>query len=336
MARVVLIGGGRMGHRFSQAIRKAGHDLVSLFDPGARPFAVESEPELARIHETDFDAVLSSDADVYVICTTADHHVPLATALIEAGKRRLIIEKPLSQSAEDAERLRRMARARGVRVVVNHGRRYCPNTASLKALDGGGDTGALRSVAIRMGGGALGCVGTHWIDLCNNLMGGVPDAVFAQLSALTPSNSRGTQFVDPGGVALLSYAGGRRAVLDMGDDVGIVVGADFIYERGVVSWQFEGGRWSFRHRQAEDAERPLSLYGLPLVDAPFETVAPDLIAYAISALDDVLGEGPVISGLDQACDTMEVFAAIRASDRRDEMVRLPLGDQDRAEIYPIP
>ena len=32
MVKMVLIGAGRMGHRFSQAIRQSGHDLNMIFD----------------------------------------------------------------------------------------------------------------------------------------------------------------------------------------------------------------------------------------------------------------------------------------------------------------
>lgn len=336
MARIALIGAGRMGHRFSQAIRRAGHDLVMIFDPDAQPFAIQAEPALALLHTTDFDRVLAIDANIFVICTTANHHIPIALALIAAGHKRLIVEKPLSQSADDAERLRAEARQQGARVIVNHGRRYCPNTAALKALDGSAAAGALRSVAIRMGGGALGCVGTHWIDLCNNLLGGVPDRIYAEISDAAPANNRGAQFDDPGGIVLMHYPGGKRATLDMGDDVGIVVGADFIFERGLVTWHSESAAWAYRHRRLEDTEKPLALYGLPLVTAPFPMAPPDLIAYAMATINDAQADGPIISGLDEACATMEVYSAIRASGRDGTPVRLPLSQADKTIRYAIP
>lgn len=336
MARIVLIGAGRMGYRFAQAIRQAGHDLIAIFDPAPIPFAIDAEPALADIHVTDYDSIASAEADVFVIATTADHHIDMALRLLAAGHRRLIIEKPLSQSVSDAITLRDDAERLGARIVVNHGRRYDANTAALKALDGSAETGALRVVAIRMGGGALGCVGTHWIDLCNNLLGGIPEKVYAELSEETPENTRGVRFDDPGGTVLMRYADGRRASLDMGDDVGIVVGADFIFERGLVSWQSEGGNWTYRHRRAEDAARPLALYGLPLIDGDFSSSPPDLIAYAKATIADVLGDGAVISGLNQAIDTMEVYAAIRAAAKRETPVRLPLAEADREIRYAIP
>lgn len=336
MAKIVLIGAGRMGHRFSQAIRKSGHELAMIFDPSETPWAVENEPELAAVHTRSFDDVLASDAKAYAICTTADHHVSTATALIEAGKKRLIIEKPLSQSVQEGEVLRALADAHGARIIVNHGRRYSANTQAIKDLEGDPRTGALRSVVIKMGGGSFGCVGTHWIDLCNNLLGGVPKQVFGVLSEDTPPDNRGAKFFDPGGTAVLVYPGGKRAIIDLGDDIGIVASTEFIFEKGIVAWTTEGGTWTFRHRRPEDQDKSLTLYGLPLVDAPFETTPPDLIAYAIATIADVFASEPTQSGMDQAIETMEVFAAIRYSAREERAVTLPLPDEEKQVIYAIP
>ncbi|OUD10474.1 hypothetical protein BVC71_02965 [Marivivens niveibacter] len=336
MTTVVLIGGGRMGHRFSQAIREAGHKLSMLFDPSEKPFAVETEAALADVHERDFENVLSSDADCFVICTTADLHVPIVQQLIEAGKKRIVVEKPLSQSAKDAIELRELATQNGVRMIVNHGRRYCANIQMLKEMDGSPELGSLRSVIVKVGGGSLGCVGTHWIDMCNNLMGGMPKSVYAELSDETPSNTRGTKFDDPGGVVLMRYDGGRRAVIEAGDDVGIVIGTDFIFERGVVNWVAEGGVWTLRCRRAEDREKPLFLYGLPLEQSDLEITPPNLISYAKAVLADAFSSETPISGLDQACDTMNVYAGLRASAANRTPVTFPLGDDDVSAHYPIP
>lgn len=336
MAKIILIGAGRMGHRFSQAIRQSGHELAMVFDPSDMPWAVQTEPELAAVHSRSFDEVLQSNADVYVICTTADHHVSTANQLIAAGKKRIIIEKPLSQSVAEGQELQDLAQEHDARIIVNHGRRYCANTAAIRALDGDPRTGALRSIVIKMGGGSLGCVGTHWIDLCNNLFGGVPEKVFGTLSAHTPPDNRGEKFFDPGGIAVLIYGDGKRAILDLGDDIGIVASTEFIFERGIVSWTTEGGTWSLRHRSAENSEKSLSFYGIPLEDSPFKTTPPDLIAYAIATIDDALSDTPTNSGTAEALETMEVFAAIRFAARTEQLVTLPIPDEEKRVTYAIP
>ena len=187
-----------------------------------------------------------------------------------------------------------------------------------------------------MGGGSLGCVGTHWIDLCNNLMDGLPEKVFGTLSVETASDNRGAQFFDPGGTAVLIYANGKRAIIDIGDDIGIVASTEFIFEKGIVSWTTEGGTWSFRHRRPEDSDKPLTLYGLPLVESTFATTPPDLIEYAIATINDALSDGETNSGIPEALKTMEVFAAIRYAARIDQVVSLPISDAEKRVTYAIP
>lgn len=335
-SRISVAGIGHMGHRFVQAIRRRGLEIGALFDPAEAPFAITAEPDLAARHVRDLDVFLRTPADAVVVATTADQHVPLLRRLIEAGHRRIIVEKPFSQSHVEALEMQDLARRRGVRVIVNHGRRYCANTARLKALDGSRETGRLRAVFIRVGGGALGCVGTHWIDLADNLFGGKPESVFAVLSHETPANNRGARFDDPGGTALLCYSQGRRAVIDSGDDVGIVAGAEFVYERAQVAWQAEGGRWVMRRRQEKDFDRPLTFYGLPLEEHDFATVPPDIVEYASSTLNDVLSDGDPISGIDRAVETMEVFAALRWSARDARPIVLPVSSEASQAVYPIP
>jgi predicted dehydrogenase len=336
---LALAGLGRMGERHVQAIARVGGRLVAVLDPADRPFAIERHPDLAAIHDkTELafaERLAEQRPDCLVIGTTADHHLSLFEMGLSAGIRRFMIEKPLCQSHADTLTFIARAEATGARVVVNHGRRYCRNTALLKSIDGSDAFGTLRSVAITMGGGSLGCVGTHWFDLCNNLMQDAPISVYA-FTTEPAANPRGSLFRDPGGLVALRYAGDRRAVIDMGDDVGIVSGASFVYERGEVSWLSEGAGWTARARRAEDRDRPLAAYGLPLVSVPFAAVPPDIVGYAASAISDCFSPDAPVSSLADAEVTMAVFAAAMASAARGTVVSLPLDADASRMVYPIP
>jgi predicted dehydrogenase len=328
-----------MGERHVQAIRRLGATVAATLDPADAPYGVAVHPELADVHHKDeatfFKALERFGVDALVVATTADRHEDLLARGLAAGVRRFMIEKPVCQSHAGVLRMAEASAAASARVVVNHGRRYCPNTARLKSLAGSDEAGDLRSIAIRMGGGSLGCVGTHWFDLCNNLMRSTPLSVHA-FTTEPASNPRGGRFRDPGGIVTLRYPGNRRAVVDMGDDVGIVAGASFVYERAEVAWTSEGGPWTFRARKVEDRVKPLSAYGIPLYPLPFESTPPDIVGYAASAIADALADGPVISGLVEAEATMAVFAATMASADRGIVVGLPLDPDASAAIYPIP
>lgn len=334
MARVAIAGGGRMAERHLQALLADGHDFAALIDPADAPFLLDKHPEYASVHRSSFDGL--TDIDALIISTSADHREDLLREGLACGIPRFVVEKPVSQSVAEALRMQEMATAANARVVVNHGRRYCQNVASLKALEATGDLGALRVISVRMGGGAFGCVGVHWIDLCLNLMGGKPTHVACMTTEPEGPNVRGAHFHDPGASALMRFGGGRRAHIDHGDDVGIIAGADFIFEYGKVSWDIESEDWSLHGRKAQFRDRPKSNYGAPLERTTFASTPPDIVGYARAALQDALGDGEIVSGMPEAIATIEVFAACRLAAERAVVLPLPLANSDFDVTFRIP
>ena len=81
-------------------------------------------------------------------------------------------------------------------------------------------------------------MGIHFFDLFNRTFGRA-ETVYATLTEPKADNPRGAEFSDPGGTVVIGYSGGRRVIVDMGDDVGVPGRMDFIYQRGRVSIEAE-------------------------------------------------------------------------------------------------
>ncbi|MDX8498964.1 Gfo/Idh/MocA family oxidoreductase [Mesorhizobium sp. VK4C] len=324
-ARVAVVGLGLMGARHVTAALRRGHTIVGLVDPSANPHALQLNPDLASLRCDTLAELRSDTVDLLVIATTADLHHRLATEAFGLGFRRIVIEKPVSQSVDEAFDIKLRAQEKGVRVIVNHGRRYCDAYARVRQLKG--EMGDIRTVTLRFGGGALGCVGTHWIDLANTLIDAKATHVFAKETE--PSeNPRGVRFNDPGASVMIVYENGACAFIDTRDDVGFVGGAAISFSKGELTWTDEFGPWTLRRRREGDLDRPLSRYGTPLFPSLFSPSVTALdptnllwrhngeqavLGYAASAMDDALGDHPPISGIDAAIQTMRVYAAARVS-----------------------
>jgi predicted dehydrogenase len=141
---------------------------------------------------TDWEALVASpDIDVVSVATPNFLHAPMAIAAATAGKH-VLCEKPLSNTAADAERMCRAAEAAGIVHAVNFNYRKVPAIAFIARLvragrlgdirefraaflqDWGNDTRIPRSwkfEANRAGGGSLIGVGSHLIDLARYLVG---------------------------------------------------------------------------------------------------------------------------------------------------------------------
>lgn len=126
-----------------------------------------------------------NDVDLVVIATPPDLHVEIATAALEAGKH-VLCEKPLALNTAEAQRAYQVACDHPRQLaLVDHELRFHPAFQVGRQLIAEGGIGLFRRAEVRaisslrinyqtswdwwssagMGGGALGTVGTHQIDM---------------------------------------------------------------------------------------------------------------------------------------------------------------------------
>ncbi|MFJ8032574.1 Gfo/Idh/MocA family protein [Streptomyces sp. NPDC096032] len=211
--RVGLVGYAFMGAAHSQGWRTAGR----VFDLPREPVLAvlcgrdgEAARTAADRHgwaavETDWRALIArDDVDLVDICTPGDSHAEIALAALAAGKH-VLCEKPLANSAAEAETMTRAAEeayGRGQLAMVGFNYRRVPATALARRMVADGRLGTLRHVRVtylqdwlvdpafpltwrlrkeHAGSGSLGDLGAHIVDLAQYLAG----ERLAGVSALT-------------------------------------------------------------------------------------------------------------------------------------------------------
>ena len=95
-----------------------------------------------RIYQKDEEVFNDPEIDAVVICTPSYLHNTQAIAALEAGKH-VLIEKPLSIRAEDAEEVLKVAERTGKTLMVAMNNRYRPDIQALKPFASGGELGNL-------------------------------------------------------------------------------------------------------------------------------------------------------------------------------------------------
>ena len=324
-----------MGERIARAARGLGHEVAAVFDAADSPFAFGSLPQLQSVRAPSIGDFWKVDVDLVAIATYGPTHCDFLLDGIDRGIRRFLIEKPLASSLGEARTAAARAAKVGARVIVNHGRRYCSVYDRLKHWDGSAEMGPLASAVLTMGAGGLGCMGIHFFDLFNRTFGRA-ETVYATLTEPKAVNPRGAEFSDPGGTVVIGYGGGRRVLVDMGDDVGVPGRMDFIYQRGRVSIEAELSPWRIFRRTPDTRELPVTRYGTPLEEVAFDGFLPCEIIYATSgAVADALADGPTVSGIETGLASMEIYAALRWSAKTGLPVRLPLPEEAESTTYPI-
>ncbi len=141
---VALIGCGRWGSKLVEPVASHRHlDLrvIADSDADALSLAAKLAPG-AKAVATLADAV-ELEVEAAIIATPAATHAALAHEAIEAGLD-VLVEKPLTLEASDAERLCALANERERIAMVGHVLRYHPCYERLIALIRGGVVGSLR------------------------------------------------------------------------------------------------------------------------------------------------------------------------------------------------
>jgi len=158
----------------------------------ARAVAVGSPPPETQ----DVEHVLAAaDVDAVVIATPAATHADLTIRCLERGKH-VLVEKPLSLSTVDSDRLEVVARRAGTVVLIGHLMLYHPAVEHLRRLVGSGELGDifyLCSVRANLGRlrrdeSALWSFGPHDLSMIEYLVPGAPVTITA----------RGASYLQPG------------------------------------------------------------------------------------------------------------------------------------------
>lgn len=332
MPRLLLLGCGAFGRVHLAALRGLGVAPL-VFDPDRGA----AEATGCAVAETAQAGIAASDA--VIVATPVPTHVPLATAVLRAG-RDLFLEKPATETAAEAAALAALAAAQDRIAQVGLYFRFHPKAQALRRMVAAGAFGALHHLAARFSGvkrargdsGALLNDAVHFADLLPWIANEAPARVFATLSDPLGRGREDLaiiQLIFPSGLTALIEAG---CVLPGRWPDAVVPGAEtrkevtvagraalaevdfaaetFALRRGMHEPAAQGA-WLPRHAPREDA-------AIPAAD-PVQVVAAELAAF----LDAIrTRRTPHASLRDGALAPARILDAARASAAQGRVVSL--------------
>ncbi len=140
MNKICVIGGGRWGQ----------NHIRTLFEMGNLGGIVESNPK--RLNElldkypvkgfSDVESALQENFDGFTIAAPASLHYEIAKLLLQNGKS-VLVEKPMTLSAETSLELVELAKANGAQLMVGHVLLFHPAIIKIKELIDSGKIGKL-------------------------------------------------------------------------------------------------------------------------------------------------------------------------------------------------
>ncbi|WP_224387835.1 Gfo/Idh/MocA family protein [Pseudonocardia sp. ICBG1293] len=252
--RVAVVGCGDVSTVHLDAIAAIdGIELVAVCDTD--PDVLECTATARGVPGfTDHRALLAGAApDAVHVCTPHHQHVEVTLDLLESGVR-VLLEKPLAHTVEEAGRIVAAAERTGTRIGVCLQNRYNETSRAVRRILGSGELGAVRGATATVlwtrdadyyrakpwrgrwataGGGLLINQAIHTLDLVEWFLGEV-----VEVSGSASTRLLGDVIeVEDTAELLLSHAGGARSVLfgSLANVVHAPVTVDVTAEHGSLS-----------------------------------------------------------------------------------------------------
>ena len=144
----------------------------------------------------DWRDLLECDLDLVCVTTPPFLHAEMVTGVLESGKS-VLCEKPFALNVSDASAMVEVASNSPGFALLDHQLRFHPAVRSMKQMIDGGEIGKVYEVRTVVnlasrnrpdlpwswwcdaskGGGALGAIGSHLIDMNRYLIGEIAEAV---------------------------------------------------------------------------------------------------------------------------------------------------------------
>ena len=207
---VIVIGFGSIGKRHAESASSICESMV-IVDPN--PTAFVNRPNILAPF-TQVSSILdlqhsSSPDDLVIVANWGPDHWKTIQECVDLGFNNFVIEKPITSSLTDLQKLRDLINNELLRVVVNQG--WDAQQLGERIRDLGLHLGLGEPVSVWVTGGArcASTAGSHYIHLASRILNEEPITVMAHGSS-SNINPRGEHLAYFDGVYSVNYKSGKR------------------------------------------------------------------------------------------------------------------------------
>lgn len=272
--------------------------------------------------DTDLATLLAAARpDIVSVCTYAGSHRILVEAAIRSGAKAVWCEKPFALAMDDIRAMNALAETHGVKLVVNHLRRYLGIFLQVRELLRAGAIGPLQIILGGIEGWDQMEWGTHWLDMMRFFAGDQPVKWVLGQARCTGEKRGYGHVMEEHSVCYFSFADGSRGLLDGGVALPGKIALRLVGLDGMINLISDGRIVLINAEGRREIAAESSLH------APHPTVP----NHTRLLLDELLawiegGAEPGISGR-QAALSSELYLACYESAKQGDRIDLPLGSQ---------
>lgn len=320
--RVLVVGVGSIGERHVRCFQRSGRVSVAICESNRRLREGVAERYGISEHLSDLEAALAEPLDAAVVAVPADLHVPIGRQILDAGLH-LLLEKPVSVSADGVDALMESATKSGRIAAVGYVYRAHPALAAMKCAIDSGEFGRPLQVVVnagqnfptyrpayrdsyyvdrRRGGGAIQDAMTHLVNAVEWLVGPasrvVADAANLAIRGVDVEDT--VHFLARHGSVLGCYSLNQ---FQSPNEVTITVAC----EAGTARFEYHRNRW----RWMKDPDEPWQIE--PVQELERDTL---FLRQANAFLDAITCHCPPLCSLREGIQTLRVNLALLRSVER--------------------
>jgi len=148
-------------------------DLVSFCDVDEKKLEKYGKKYNVKNTYTDYEEMFKNEnLDCISICTWAESHLDIVKKAIKNNVKGIFLEKPMSDSLMDAEKINKICKEKNVKLQIDYQRRFDTVYNTLKKIISDKKFGKIQYFNIYYGGG-ISNTGSHICDLIRFLFGDI-------------------------------------------------------------------------------------------------------------------------------------------------------------------
>lgn len=284
---VGVIGLGRMGRRHVEVLQSLGMNIVALVDvnPDAIAETIKQFKLTNSIGFSDPHQMLDSvGIDALVVATTAPFHYEAVIAAASKNIKRILCEKPMAVSINQAREMIDACSASGTQLAINHQMRFMEQYSRVRELIDTPALGGLASIVVSASNFGLAMNAGHYFEMFRYMTASEATLVNAWFEPQKLVNPRGVQFEDASGRVLLRNEKGQAMYIDLSANAGWGICVNYICRNGQISVDELSGEIVVKAREEEYRELPTTRYGMPVIAErhlipPADSVEPTLAVW---------------------------------------------------------
>jgi predicted dehydrogenase len=256
----LLVGLGAIGRKHLSSIKQYYPNCqVSVIDPAYSlgEQSIESITFLVR----DRIPLSTSPNDVAIVANWGPDHFKTFVALVDAGFKRILIEKPLADSLYEVQKIGEICLARQIILSVNHSWHFEALPSRILSVSEALGLGAPMMLVAHGGARCVSTAGSHIIHLANQLFASSPETI----SGLGRSD-----FINPRDASLSFYEGifsfyypGNRILSISYSNNSSVAGSNLIYWKDALGILEDESIEIFERPRKRDNQSIITRYGDP-------------------------------------------------------------------------